>query len=493
MTRRSWTDLITDVQLHLPDPLLRLHACNDVTLSYLSLVECAAVPFHHISGPAFEVFTDDESTEAWFGKTLLRDPFEDGADGDEVEHRLWSTKPYWQSDIGILLRVEGDLRVTQNGATITELLLYASRVREPRTSSGGILTPPRSSSPNHGLEVEAQQTSIESQPSTVSIYALPLSSELWSKLNQYPDLAAEEFEEGFAQFLPSPTYSMVEDEGPRKRQRLDSLFEDATKQVKRAKRRGGESVAKNMALYSQASSRPIRDNSTQANGDNTLEPNAPEAHTSKLPRKLGLSRSQSLGSLSDLDNVRPSSRASVKAPTQRSSLNHVTSISALDSSSPVPDATNSIEEQNKVALSRVVMAGMRMYGLQQKKKTGRSRAVSEIPLTAEYPQMAAEMHNDEDEYKFVYHQTYKAASFTFRKHIAVVGIGQDMMRETVDQLLGMFCVDPVERFKPSEMLQHGFGSQEGPDTNYFDLPSTKANNIEDCGPIERRAASMSPG
>ena len=457
--------------------------CKDVRLSYISLVECAAVPLHLISGPAFEVFTQDDSTEAWFSRALLHDPFEDGEDGDGVECRSWSTRPCWQSDIGVLLRVEGDLRITKNSGKLTELLLYASRVREPRTSPAGILTPPRSSSPNHGLELEAQQTTAESQPATVMIYALPLSSELWLKSRQYPSLAVEEFEEGFAQFLPWPTCSMVEDEGPRKRQRLDSLFDDATKQVKRAKRRGGESVAKNMALHSQASSRPIRDNPTQASGDHTLGPNAPEAYASKLPRKLGLSRSQSLGSLRDLDNTRPLSRATVKAPTQRSSLNRVTSISAFDSNLPISDAVNNMEEQNKTALSRVVMAGMRMYGLQQKKKTSLSRAVSESPLVAEGPSVPAPMHNDEDEYKFVYHQTYKAASFTFRKHMAVVGIGQDMMRETVDQLLGMFCTDPMERFKPGEMVQHGFGSQDCPDTSYFDLPSTKAKDIEDHGPL----------
>ena len=485
--------MITDIQLYLPDPSLRLHACIDVTLSYLSLVECAGVPLHLISGPAFEVFTEDESTEAWIRKTLLHDLFEDGADEDEVEHRVWPNRSYWQSDIGVLLQVEGELRVTQDSVAVTELLIYASRVTEPRTSPSGFLTPPRSSSPNRGLEVGAQQTTVESQPSTVRIYALPLSSELWPESGQYQNLAAEALEEGIAKFLPSPTYSTVEDEGPRKRQRLDSLFEDATKQVKRAKRRGGESVAKHMALHSQASFRPIRDNSTQANGETTPGTNAPEAYASKLPRKLGLSRSQSLGSLRDLDNVRPSSRAGVKAPTQRSSLNCVTSISAFDSSSPVPGAANSIEEQNKTALSRVVMAGMRMYGLQQKKKTSRSRAVSEIPLTAEYPHVAAEMHNEEDEYKLIYHQTYKAASFTLRKHMAVIGIGQDVMRETVDQLLSMFCIDPVERLKPSEMLQHGFGSQKCLDTDYFDLPSTKTKDIRDYGPLQRRTASVSPG
>jgi hypothetical protein len=133
------------------------------------------------------------------------------------------------------------------------------------------------------------------------------------------------------------------------------------------------------------------------------------------------------------------------------------------------------DADNKNALSRLIMAGMRMYGLQQRKKptasTG-SRAASETPSTnaptASTCQPQPGQPKDEDQYKLVYHQTLKAASFALRAHMSRTAIGQDAMRDTVDRLLAIFCTDPLESGQGDGS---GFGSQVGNgQTDIFGTP-----------------------
>jgi hypothetical protein len=72
--------------------------------------------------------------------------------------------------------------------------------------------------------------------------------------------------------------------------------------------------------------------------------------------------------------------------------------------------------RNKEALSRVVMAAMRMHGLQQRKKN-RSRHESVAPGIEDSRDLGAETAAEEvvkdEEYKVMYHQTYKGAAFAF--------------------------------------------------------------------------------
>jgi hypothetical protein len=70
------------------------------------------------------------------------------------------------------------------------------------------------------------------------------------------------------------------------------------------------------------------------------------------------------------------------------------------------------ETRNKEALSRVVMAAMRMYGLEQRKKS-KSRQGSAAPGADAIRQLnaeeAAEGAAKDEEYKLIYHQTFKGA------------------------------------------------------------------------------------
>jgi hypothetical protein len=70
------------------------------------------------------------------------------------------------------------------------------------------------------------------------------------------------------------------------------------------------------------------------------------------------------------------------------------------------------ETRNKEALSRVVMTAMRMYGLEQRKKS-KSRQGSAAPGAEATRQLnaeeAAEGAAKDEEYKLIYHQTFKGA------------------------------------------------------------------------------------
>jgi hypothetical protein len=144
------------------------------------------------------------------------------------------------------------------------------------------------------------------------------------------------------------------------------------------------------------------------------------------------------------------------------------------------------ETRNKEALSRVVMAAMRMHGLQQRKKT-RSRMGSMAP-GVETEQLSAEAAAEEaakdEDYKLIYHQTYKGAALALRKHIATKPLHSqpDQLRDVVEKLLAIFCTDPLLQPSPANETVDSLATPGGrnnlcaPGSTHtraspFDLPS----------------------
>ena len=421
------------------------------------MVDPTRIPLHLIVGQALEVYTSSEETEKWMGIHLVEGCFQ----SLNSYGGCASMTECLQSDTGVLMRVDGEATGHNVGPRITELLLYATMSLDKGQEQRGIMTPPRSSSP---LPEETQL-----HAGTARIYALPLSSELcYNPATRLPPSPPQEGPEGpdenHAQFLPPIDFSSISQS--RKRQRLDSLFNDATQQTKRAKRHGGGTVAKVMAgIDNRPNSRGAKTSTDHITQSEMLVRKRPR------PANASLSRAHSIGSLRDLEDVRPVSRGGSVALIKRSSLHHVASASGLPSNSLGSELVSDIEQQNKNTLSRIVMAGMRMYGLQQRKKLDRSRSVSAIALDAS-EEVAQQ---GEDGFKIVYHQTYKAAAFVFRKHMATASLAQDALRDTVDHLLAMFCSDPlVAKQQDSGVPQSSLGMEGG---NVFDSPSNIAGLV----------------
>ncbi|KAA6407152.1 MAG: hypothetical protein FRX48_08953 [Lasallia pustulata] len=461
---------IQDVGLECTHSTSQLWLSPSARLRFLSFVNPSGIPLHLAAGPSLGVWTTNEDTEQWFYNAIVRDGVADRGFTDGAG----PTTPWWQrgggqSDRGILFGVDSGIEPDGHaGPKITELLLYAL-TGPNQTSTIALPTPPASSSlsPDAG---EHHATSENNVPQA-RIYALPMSSELLHRydISQVPHSPPpESLKDGYGQFLPPladehhPTHGSA-----RKRSRISSLFDDATQRQRKVRKKGGVSISEAMANLERP---PSSHGPTLSTLKWELEDDAArllnEEPQEMQTQRVGLSRSASAASL----GARPLSSRGAIADGKGSSLRRVASIATMDDMAPVPEGEISIEQQNKNALSRLVMAGMRIYGLQQRKKSSRSRAVSEVASSIAINPDPAQLQDSDDEYKLVYHQAFKGASFTFRKSVATKLISQETMRDVVDRLLALFCTDPFAMHEHNE----GFGRDLGEGRGGFDSPSGKA-------------------
>ena len=191
-----------------------------------------------------------------------------------------------------------------------------------------------------------------------------------------------------------------------------------------------------------------------------------DIHTHQCTGIYNLSRMPSASSVPDCEPNRRRSRRDTLT-NERSTLDRAASIPAVENGSPDTESASYIEEQNKAALTRVVMAGMRLFGLQQQKKGSKSRTVSVLPCASDSSTNPVVSSESEDTYKLIYHQTFKAACFTFRAHVANTLISQDAMRDVVDRFLSIFCTDPFS--------SHLLGQEQA-----MGLPPSEANSAFDA-------------
>lgn len=377
------------------------------------------IPLHLAAGPSFYVWTHNESTEQWISEALLDN--RDASAGSAGSNRPWWLRSTQQSDNGILLKVENgeeDIHNTpSSGYTITEILVYAAISKEQQSS--GSASPGSPSGAGDDARVGDRYETIRE----INIYALPLSSRKYEHFDRFQGLDPQPLyngtDDGKAFFLPTaredaPTHASLSWE----RSRLSNLFEEARDQRKRLLKHGGGSVSKVMARMD-GPGLNLRLASGEMRGTLPADPSTDKS-VKATPRE-GLSRASSISSLRSVEPTRPPSRRGNLTNGKRSSLHRVESIMPVGE---VVDG-NMIEQQNRSALSRIVMTGMRIYGLQQKKGREASRP------------------DDDDEYKLIYHQTFKGALFAFRTYISSKLINQEAMRDTVDRLLVIFCNDPL--------------------------------------------------
>ena len=438
-----------------PNPLTQ-----DANLHFLSLVEVAQIPLYLAAGPSCDVSTGNESTTRWLTEALL------DCDESLLEEDA-SREPWWshsgrQSEKGILLKVEienEEERGMRN--VITEILLYAAVTN----SHTALPTPPASSSPAPPDEDVA-----DSMDQVVKVYALPLCSNIIDRaklsMETCPRTPIDLHGAENACFLPHMhDTTRVTQPAPQKRQSISTLFEDATKKRRKLKGRGGESISQAMAGID----RPPSQHGLPEKQE------APQPQQNDLRRK-SLSRASSMPSVAAQEHPRPASRSGSLANGKRSSLHRVESVvSPCDSPTPL-DADGSQAQQNKAALSKVIMAAMRLHGLKQKKRpTSKPQLPSQVTLDTETSAAAIEA---EEEYKLVYHQTFRAATFTFRKHLNAKVIPQEVMRDAVDQLLMMFCTDPMTVDPVSDCgdLQVFEANNGLPSSSPFDKPSIQARS-----------------
>ncbi|KAF2454516.1 hypothetical protein BDY21DRAFT_353127 [Lineolata rhizophorae] len=217
-----------------------------------------------------------------------------------------------------------------------------------------------------------------------------------------------------------------------------SVFDHAAEQRRKAKRRGGLSISAAVAASSQ-----------QATGIPSLHSPSPRVTSSPgAPLHARPSSRSPSVSLPPGSAVGQSTGASASRPqTSRgpSGLTRVESVTAGEEESPA----TALEAKNKDAVSRVVMAGLRLYGMQPRSSRRKKSLVTGNSVNAAQEE---EDRRKDEEFKLVYHQVYKGAVFAFRAYMRTIPLQQhtDHVRETVDQLLAIFCSDPMASSTKSE-------------------------------------------
>ena len=490
-----FANTVTDILLHNTNASSCPLFDSASTLRFLSFIEVAKVPLHVFIGPVLSVYTSTEATETWLNEYLVKNAYGYVSPAEDVtrEDACWWMRGDRQSELGILLKVDEEKLVSSTRPRATEILLYAVLPGVSEKDQNSPLTPPRSSSPSYfdiPLDSGIQTTR------SARLCARLLSSDLHITPGQHhvgSKLSSDEEAAYSAQFLTPPPDDYQSLPPLPKRQRLDSLFDNAARQSKQSRKRGGENLAKAIAHSDMASARwkegksieeQIHEKGHETHGSSAVK------IQSRPTRALSLARSQSLGSLKDLDAMRPSSRLGSAVPNKRPSLHRVTSIATHDSSSPTPESMTSTEHQNKTALTKVVMAGLRLYGFQPKKKSIQPKAELEDTSRQGFVSGIDHAHSDEEEYKLLYHQTFKSASFVFRNRLASQIISQDLMREAVDRLLAMFCNDPLQKTRLDGGGHRSFGNELSSAQQVFDSPSdgNAVDRAQECFGTPRKAA-----
>lgn len=375
-------------------------------------------------GPPLEVETTSEETESWFSSIVFQT--QDAAGESSTS---WWQSAATDSPLGILVSVkEPVLSLEQNARPrVTELLLYAAKSENSHTTRP--LTPPESR--------PAQGIALADDAHHLRVYALPLSSELSHDApNAEPTPPASpqaDVEDIEPTFLPqassksTDSREIINRPPVRKRRNVNEAFDEATERQRKARRKGGESVAAAAAMHvkSEDSLPTLKHRRSVSNNQIPLQ-------------SRPLSRSSSVAS------ARPTGlrEASLSAVSKPSGLSRTESISgALESHVEV-----TVEQKNKDLVSKMVMTGMRLFGLHQS-KSRKSRTNSAAPSPAvdvSFEEVEAEKKNDE-EFKLTYHQVYKGTCFAMRQHIPTLALQPhtEALRDTVDKLLAVFCNDPL--------------------------------------------------
>ncbi|KAL6719719.1 Vacuolar protein sorting-associated protein 55 [Lecanora helva] len=435
-----------DICLWNPRQERQFYLDRDAKLHFLSLVHVPSIPLYLAAWPSLRVSSDNDVTAAWLSESLSWFESQETHDG-EFEDMLRK-----QSEQGILLRIENDVVESDAQRDLTELLLYASVYEHdeiPSTLAASSLL---------GTASEPVE-SIQDVPGIFKVYALPLSSKIINQaaiLANLATLPTKDPESPIpAYFLPhqwhQPQHPHTEH---RKRPSMSALFNNAAKKRKKFTSRTGESVAQTMAGLRG----PVSDSqlSPELMCEDRKQLSKP---VGEITARQGLSRASSMASIANANSVRPQSRRGTLASEKRPSLQHVESTASFPDNIVIQESDGRFSSQNRAALSKTVMAGMRLYGLQQKKKSEKSQLTEDHTTIAHEP-------DAEDEYKAVYHQTYKAAAFAFRRQFDTRIIPQEALRDIVDRILDLFCSDDAGA------VNFGNGDVSG-----FDVQSAKTHQV----------------
>ncbi|KAB8070838.1 hypothetical protein BDV29DRAFT_180182 [Aspergillus leporis] len=436
---------------------------RDSTLNLRCFVNPALIPLYARVGPNLELHTTDTGTSHWLKDRLLGSVW--------LEEENFDKFQAVQCPVGLLVGVDSTAR-TKTGSTTTDILVYG--VLSSATSFERPPTPPVSSSASYDEPISR----VVKQE--LRIYATPISSSLITRTRELPspqNIGGLSGNGRLAEFLPDNRSPSP------KRKRVATLFESVAQHHKRVRQRGGEAVSQLMAHSHSQPSQQLQ---------NLRIKRESEEHSLPILERIASQRSRSVsiganlhpGKPSELrtEHSRPSSnrgyprefiKRNTPNPFPETCLRKEREPSpALPSSdrrfepSSAPKDADSIILENKNTISRTILTCMRLYGFNR--PTTRSGPSSKnptnhdtVPLhseekdprltTAASPLTTPTPNTDEDEFKTMYHATYRASTFALRKYLKETPLSEDSLKHLppllekgkamtyIDEFLRLFC------------------------------------------------------
>ncbi|KAL4899702.1 hypothetical protein BDW74DRAFT_163164 [Aspergillus multicolor] len=434
------------------------------TLCFSSYVNPALIPLYARVGPNLELHTSNPETSRWLRIKLLENLW--------LEEDDWDRFQTIQCPVGFLLDLNGATRPRVSGPSTTNLLVYG--ILSTSTSYQRPPTPPVSSS-TEAAELESSTVKQE-----LRIYATPISGSLITRAHALPDRDDTEVIAGyeqFAQFLPD-----IHSPSP-KRKRVETLFASVAQHHKRVRHKGGEAVSQLMAQSALQPSQQLQGYRVKRESEDPslpvlskitsirprsvsisskLNPNKPAEHRPENSRP-----SSSWGCASQLSSRRatPVLGSSTEVPTRRESVLSAAlpTSEGKETLSDTKSAENIIAD-NKNTITRTILTCMRLYGFNRTARPLSSKNLSHsdiIPSHTEgrdtqmpadsMPLTTSNPSTDEDEFKAMYHATYRASTFALRKYLKEPSVDGDGCRPKpsilekgkamtyIDGFLKLFC------------------------------------------------------
>ncbi|KAK2764922.1 hypothetical protein FQN54_008619 [Arachnomyces sp. PD_36] len=442
---------------------------KNAKLSLHSFVNPNLIPLCGRAGGSLEVHISDLATSQWL-KTRLLSGLLLGRDDDTEEC-------VQQCPIGVLVSVKAS-------RNITDLLVYG--ILSPRaTISSCPQSPPSLPLPGESPEPESHDTT---RGWELRIHAIPLNSENITNARALATPPAsppsqESLDKGgrTARFLSPPRPLSP------KRKRVSTLFEAATQHHRQVRRKGGEAVSQMMAGGNRRTEAPrlergikreasdlklsdIKDfKKDTSNPDSLLMRGHERGRSISMGSErlattpFGPRPSSSRGQTPSNDNPKSQLRKDPRASfTDTRSIRSITTPPpalpppslAAETDAPAGSPSKIIAE-NKDLLTRTIMTCMRLYGYhrnantkqQRRSSTPHSRS-SSFSGTA----TAVAASTDDEEYKSMYHATYRASTFALRRYLnptasehkssgsgPVPRLERDKAMTMIDEFLKLFC------------------------------------------------------
>ena len=435
--RKTIANIWSLIGLRFVDPTFNWQSdlTKDSSLSHRSFVNPALIPLYARAGPNLELHTTDNSTSQWLKDKLLGGGWLEEEDLDKFQSI--------QCPVGLLVGVEGTRKTS--GLTTSDFLVYG--VLSSTTSYERPPTPPISSSseyPENVSPVTRQE---------LKIYASPLSASVITKAHalptppRNPDGTGDDAQ--FAEFLPD-----LRSPSP-KRKRVASLFESVAQHHIKVRQKGGEAVAQIMAPSHSQSSQQLQPPKIKRESE---EPTLPALDRIASHRQ----RSMSIGNLK-LPDSRPSSsrghvrglvsRKNTPTPFVESSMKWEYSppdVKPELSSTPPKDAETVISE-NKNTITRTILTCMRLYGFNRPSTRSGTKHTEEGPDPRPPTAGGTASTVEEDEFKAMYHATYRASTFALRKYLKDTFVNGEGLKVSppllekkkamgyIDEFLRLFC------------------------------------------------------